>query len=96
MNRAAQSGVLGPVAPNGPEFAEQHRTARDATLGFAKSIERYGDYGWGIYGNAHHEELMNPAVAGVPGGRPSLHRMGCWPTYRVTIFERAFHSAPLR
>jgi hypothetical protein len=74
-NAVAISGVLGPVAPNGPEFAEQHRTARDATLGFAKSIERYGDYGWSIYGNAHHEELMNPAVAGVPGGRPSLHRI---------------------
>ncbi|MBI3840005.1 MAG: hypothetical protein HY288_18950 [Planctomycetia bacterium] len=71
----AVSGVLGPVAAAGDEFPEVQRAARDGMLGYAHSIERYGDYGWAIYGNTHHEELMNPKAAGVPGGRPSLHRV---------------------
>jgi hypothetical protein len=71
----AQSGVFGPVAAAGSDFAPLHQVARDAMLGYARSIERYGDYGWAIYGNTHHEELMNPAAAGVPAGRPSLHRV---------------------
>ncbi len=73
--RFASSGVLGPVAPSGRAFPGVERTVRDGMLGYARSIERYGDYGWSIYGNTHHEELMNPQAAGVPGGRPSLHRV---------------------
>ena len=73
----AASGVLGRVAPSGPEqpFREQQKAAHDGMLGFAGSIPRYGDYGWAIYGNTHHMEFMNPDAAGVPGGRPSLHRV---------------------
>jgi hypothetical protein len=77
----ADSGVLGPLAAAGKDFDELNRTAVDGMLGYAYAIERYGDYGWAIYGNSHHEELMNPAasgvadVNGVPGGRPSLHRV---------------------
>ena len=73
--RFASSGVLGPVAPSGRQFPRVERAVRDGMLGYARSIERYGDYGWSIYGNTHHEELMNPEAAGVPGGRPSLHRV---------------------
>jgi hypothetical protein len=71
----ALSGALGPVAASGQEYPAQERVIRDAMLGYAASIQRYGDYGWAIYGNTHHDELMNPAAAGVPGGRPSLHRV---------------------
>jgi hypothetical protein len=71
----ASSGVLGPVSASRSEFASVERAVRDGILGYARSIERYGDYGWAIYGNTHHEELMNPAAAGVAGGRPSLHRV---------------------
>ncbi|MEX0678589.1 MAG: hypothetical protein WD063_16020 [Pirellulales bacterium] len=71
----ASSGVFGPVAAAGEDFSELDKSAVDGMLGYARSIERYGDYGWAIYGNTHHEELMNPAAAGVPGGRPSLHRV---------------------
>ncbi len=71
----AVSGVLGPVAASGRDFPQQERVVRDAMLGYAASIERYGDYGWAIYGNAHHEELMNPQAAGIEEGRPSLHRV---------------------
>ena len=71
----AVSGVLGPVAAAGKEFSEAQKAARDGMLGYAHSIDRYGDYGWAIYGNTHSEELMNPRAAGVPGGRPSLHRV---------------------
>ena len=71
----AESGVLGPIAAAGKGFGELDGTAVDGMLGYAHAIERYGDYGWAIYGNSHHEELMNPAAAGVPGGRPSLHRV---------------------
>lgn len=73
--RMAESGALGPVAAAGESFADVERAVHDGMLGYARSIERYADYGWSIYGNAHHEELMNPTVAGVPGGRPSLHRV---------------------
>jgi hypothetical protein len=73
--RMAESGAMGPVAAAGESFAEVERAVHDGMLGYARSIERYGDYGWSIYGNAHHEELMNPTAAGVPGGRPSLHRV---------------------
>src|SRR4051812_23438399 len=71
----AASGVFGPVAAAGAEFPEVQRAARDGFLGHSRSIERYDDYGWAIYGNTHHEELMNPTAAGIPGGRPSLHRI---------------------
>ncbi len=71
----AISGVFGPVAAMGSEFPQMQRAVRDGMLGYGRSIERYGDYGWAIYGNTHSEELMNPAIAGVPGGRPSLHRV---------------------
>jgi hypothetical protein len=71
----AASGVLGSVAAVGPEFPEVNKTVRDGMLGYAHSIERYGDYGWAIYGNTHEAEMMNPVAAGVPGGRPSLHRV---------------------
>ncbi len=71
----AASGVFGPVAATGAEFPEVETAVRDGMLGYARSIERYGNYGWAIYGNTHSEELMNPADAGVPGGRPSLHRV---------------------
>jgi hypothetical protein len=71
----AVSGVLGPVAAAGKDFPEVQKAVRDGMLGYAHSIERYGDYGWAIYGNTHSEELMNPKAAGVPGGRPSLHRV---------------------
>ncbi|HEV3137896.1 MAG TPA: hypothetical protein VGZ26_08320, partial [Pirellulales bacterium] len=71
----AVSGALGPVAAAGKDFPEVQKTVRDGMLGYARSIPRYGDYGWAIYGNTHHEELMNPKAAGVPGGRPSLHRV---------------------
>ena len=71
----AASGVLGPVAAAGKDFAELDRTAIEGMLGYARSIERFGDYGWAIYGNTHHAELMHPDAAGVPQGRPSLHRV---------------------
>ena len=71
----AASGVFGPVAPAGREFADVEQAVHDGMLGYARSIERYADYGWAIYGNVHSEELMNPRAAGVPGGRPSLHRV---------------------
>ena len=70
----AASGVLGPVSPSGSDFPAVQTAVREGTLGFARSIERWGDYGWCLYGNAHSDELMNPAAAGVPEGRPSLHR----------------------
>ncbi|MGD9720904.1 MAG: hypothetical protein AB7O59_23420 [Pirellulales bacterium] len=72
----AASGVLGPVAASGRDFPEQSRTLRDGMLGYAHTIARYGDYGWAIYGNTHHVELMHPQAAGIAEGRPSLHR--CW------------------
>ena len=71
----AESGVLGPVAALDRGFPAVQATVRDGMLGYAHSIDRYGDYGWAIYGNTHHDEFMNPAAAGVPGGRPSLHRV---------------------
>lgn len=71
----AASGAFGPVAAAGHGFDEFEDTAVRSVLGFAHSVVRYGDYGWAIYGNTHHAELMNPAAAGVPGGRPSLHRV---------------------
>jgi len=71
----AESGVLGPVAALDRGFPAAQATVRDGMLGYAHSIDRYGDYGWAIYGNTHHDEFMNPAAAGVPGGRPSLHRV---------------------
>jgi hypothetical protein len=74
-SRMADSGALGPVAAAGSAFPHVEKAVHDGMLGYARSIERYGDYGWSIYGNAHHEELMNPAAAGVPSGRPSLHRV---------------------
>ncbi len=71
----AASGVLGPVTSTGGTFSEVHQSVRDGMLGYARSIQRWGDYGWCLYGNAHSDELMNPAAAGVPEGRPSLHRV---------------------
>jgi hypothetical protein len=71
----ADSGALGPVAAAGHGFDELEDAAVRVMLGYARSIPRYGDYGWAIYGNTHHAELMNPAAAGVAGGRPSLHRV---------------------
>jgi hypothetical protein len=71
----AASGVLGHVAPSGTEFPDVQLAVREGMLGYARSIERYGDYGWCIYGNTHSSEFMNPAAAGVPAGRPSLHRV---------------------
>ncbi len=71
----AASGALGPVAAVGSDFPEIERAVHDGMIGYARSIERYGDYGWAIYGNTHSAELMNPRAAGVPGGRPSLHRV---------------------
>lgn len=71
----AASGVLGPVAAAGGDFADIERVVRNGMLGYAHSIDRYGDYGWSIYGNTHHAELMNPVAAGTPLGRPSLHRV---------------------
>lgn len=71
----ASSGVLGPVMASGGDFKQLDHTAREGMLGYARSIERYGDYGWCIYGNTHHEQFMNPQAAGVPQGRPSLHRV---------------------
>ncbi len=71
----ARSGVLGPAATAGRELAEWEQAVVRGTLGYAHSIARWNDYGWAIYGNTHHEELMNPDVAEVPAGRPSLHRV---------------------
>jgi hypothetical protein len=72
----AASGALGPVAAAGSHpFDQLEQTAVRNMLGYARSIPRYGDYGWAIYGNTHHGELMNPSAAGVAGGRPSLHRV---------------------
>ncbi|HEX3726670.1 MAG TPA: hypothetical protein VHV08_10525 [Pirellulales bacterium] len=71
----AVSGVFGNVAALGSDYPQLQRTVKDGMLGYAQSIERYGDYGWAIYGNAHSEEYMNPLTAGVTGGRPSLHRV---------------------
>lgn len=56
-------------------FAAMEQFVVDGMLGYARSIERYNDYGWAIYGNTHHEELMNPNNAGIPQGRPTLHRV---------------------
>lgn len=72
----AASGALGPVsASSGSDFRDIDRVVRNGMLGYAHSIDRYGDYGWSIYGNTHHAELMNPTAAGTPLGRPSLHRV---------------------
>jgi hypothetical protein len=71
----AESGVFGPVAAAGQDFVDEYNTAVSTLLGYVRSIERYGDYGWGIYGNTHHEELMNFSVDGKRVGRPSLHRV---------------------
>lgn len=71
----AASGVFGPVAATGKDHADLENVVVEGMLGYARSIERYGDYGWAIYGNTHHAELMHPQTAGVPGGRPSLHRV---------------------
>lgn len=71
----ADSGVLGPVAPANEALAETERAVVDGLLGYARSIPRYGDYGWGIYGNVHTLEIMNYSVGGRRVGRPSLHRV---------------------
>ncbi len=73
--KIASSGALGYVVATPTPFPEIDRAAREGMLGYGHSIERYGDYGWCIYGNTHSEEIMNPTAAGVAGGRPSLHRV---------------------
>ncbi len=72
----AASGVFGPVVPSGGPFAEVDRAVREGMLGYAHSIERWGDYGWCLYGNAHSDELMNPSAAGVPEGAPRCTARG--------------------
>ncbi len=71
----ADSGALGPVAPASEPLAETERVVVDGLLGYARSISRYGDYGWGIYGNVHSLEMLNYSVDGRRVGRPSLHRV---------------------
>jgi hypothetical protein len=71
----AVSRVLGPVAASGRDYPDQRRAVRDGMIGYAGSIARWGDFGWAIYGNTHHAELMHPEAAGIAGGRPSLHRV---------------------
>ncbi|REK19558.1 MAG: hypothetical protein DWQ37_00365 [Planctomycetota bacterium] len=71
----ARSGAFGPVAAAGDDFVDGYDTAVRILLGYVRSIERYGDYGWGIYGNTHHEEFMSFEVGGKRVGRPSLHRV---------------------
>jgi hypothetical protein len=74
-NAVATSGALGPVAAAGRDFAAVEQTVVDGLLGYLGSIPRYGDYGWTIYGNAHHEEFMDYSVDGRRVGRPSIHRV---------------------
>jgi hypothetical protein len=74
-NAVASSGAFGPVAAAGQDFAAVERTVVSGLLGYLGSIPRYGDYGWAIYGNAHHEEFMDYSVDGRRVGRPSLHRV---------------------
>ncbi len=71
----AASGVFGRVLGAEREFAENERALVEGLLGTAGSIPRYGDYGWAIYGNLHHAELMNFQIDGKRVGRPSLHRV---------------------
>lgn len=71
----AESGALGRVAPADELLAETERVVVDGILGYARSIPRYGDYGWGIYGNVHTRDQMNYVLDGRRVGRPSLHRV---------------------
>src|SRR5690606_28453515 len=59
---------------NGP-FAEMEKVVVNGVVGCANSIPRNRDYGWAIYGNIHHDELMGYAFDGNVIGRPSLHRV---------------------
>ncbi len=71
----AASGVFGPTLGATSQFAEMEHVVVRGLLGTVRSIPRYGDYGWAIYGNLHHFEIMDYKVDGVRVGRPSLHRV---------------------
>jgi hypothetical protein len=103
----ADSGAFGPVAAAGQHpFDRLEDLAVRSMLGYARAIPRYRDYGWAIYGNTHHKEIMNPAAAGVETGRPTLHRVWsnnhyqqistCWKLWalngdpRLLVCARAF------
>lgn len=62
----AQSNAVGQVAELN-SFNEIDSVAVNGILGQYNQIDRYKDYGWHIYGNMHHAQLINE-------NRPSLHR----------------------
>jgi hypothetical protein len=83
------TGVMGPIAAaypsDSPQIGQVDAFVQKALLGWANQSHRYLDYGQFIWGNFHHDELMNEV-------RPSYHRV--WNNnhyqYGSTLFREVF------